>query len=190
MALSLSARTGMVLSFVFLVLSFLYISLGKKLQILFYMAIAALISLYFIANNISSFPLSLQKFFILIETLITNPDDVNSVTILFRSMLYMPDTNYLIGSGDFGRSFKGDYILSDIGYVRAFTGAGVIGVFFILFMPLYLFYKRKKLSFSDRYINYGLLISLLLVNFKLLIGVHYVFMIPLFYVLMRIRNEN
>lgn len=86
---------------------------------------------------------------------------------LLNEMLFLPDVNPIYGSGNFGRQESLGFIQSDIGYVRLFSGGGILGVLAALLIPFLIFLLSRRFS-ELKFFGSALLITWLAMNLKVL----------------------
>ncbi|GAA5032586.1 hypothetical protein GCM10011506_23530 [Marivirga lumbricoides] len=151
----LTGRTGIYVLVIFFPI--LYIVLHKfrfKINGAILKRVFAFIIILFFVGILSLFLIPAEYYDFFMETSITRflntfQSKRNTFHIIFE-MYFLPDLDriqYLFGTSYFGR--HPDHLLeSDIGYIRVFYGAGIIGMLSIYLPYIYMLYLGFKYGFS------------------------------------------
>jgi len=172
-------RTGLYLIFVFLI-GFLIINLKANMRKFFkFFILASFISILVIFfNKLNILNVDLSKFNDLIDWAFemfinysSSGSLESSTTNAISNMWFYPiqTEHFMYGDGNFGRTEFLPFIPSDVGYVRAIFGYGIIGAMLLSFLFIYIaatpFLIHKKNNF-DTYLPLIMVILILLMNSK------------------------
>lgn len=172
-------RTGLYLIFIFL-FCFIVVNLKANVRKVFKYFILSSFTLIvvIILNKLNILNVDLSKFNDLIDwafemfiNYLSSGNLESGTTNAISNMWFYPiDTeHFMYGDGNFGRTDFLPFIPSDVGYVRAIFGYGVIGVMLLSFLFIYiavtplLIYKKNNL---ETYLPLIIVLLILLMNSK------------------------
>jgi hypothetical protein len=139
-----------------------------RLMMSLWLTILSLASFYFAAAALGFERLLFRSSEIFLNLFLENEVSTTS-TAMLSDMYILPSTQMQIvfGDGNFGRSAGLAYIESDVGFVRAMFGGGMVLLLLLIILYLYMFHcARSYLNQSQRWILFFLLTSFFVMNFK------------------------